>query len=72
MNCRKLILFDYDGVLVDSMPFNLKVVSAVLERMGFTDFPTAEFCRNAKCISFEAWARKIGVPESRMSEYINM
>ena len=53
------------------MPFNLKVVSTVLERMGFTDFPTIDFCRNAECISFEAWARKIGVPESRISEYIN-
>jgi len=71
LNNRKLILFDYDGVIVDSMNFNLKVVSSVLENMGFSDFPTVEFCREAECISFEAWARKIGVDESLMDEYVS-
>ena len=70
MNNRKLILFDYDGVIVDSMLLNLEVVSSVLEKLGYYDFPTIEFCRDAECISFEAWARKIGVREDQLPEYI--
>jgi phosphoglycolate phosphatase len=70
MGKRKLILFDYDGVLVDSMPFNIKVVSSVLENMGYQKFPTSEFCSEAECISFESWAHHIGMLESELPVYI--
>ena len=67
---NNLFLFDYDGVLVDSLAFNLSVVGDVLKEMGYRDFPTVEFCRDSECISFESWARKIGLPESDIPEYV--
>ena len=68
---KYLILFDYDGVLVDSMPFNLQVVSEVLSRLGYTEFPTIEYCRNADCISLEEWARRIDMADVHLAEFVS-
>lgn len=65
-----LILFDYDGVLVDSLPYNLKIVAEVLEGLGYREFPTAAYCASAECISFEEWGKRIGMSEAHYKPYL--
>ncbi len=60
---NKLILFDYDGVLVNSIICNLAVVKKVCNSLGYDVAPDVEYCRTAKCISFETWARHICMSE---------
>lgn len=60
---NKLILFDYDGVLVNSMQCNLAVVKEVCNALGYPVAPDLEYCRTARCISFESWARHICMSE---------
>ncbi len=65
-----LVLFDYDGVLVNSLSHNLKVVEEVLAELGYSDFPTVQYCRDAACISFEEWGRRIGMQEAHFEPFL--
>ena len=67
-----LAIFDYDGVIVDSMPHNLAVVRRTCERLGFSVFPDVDYCRTARCISFEEWARKIDMTEDQVVTFVRM
>ena len=68
----KLAIFDYDGVIVDSLSHNLAVVRQVCEAVGASVFPDVEYCRTARCISFEEWARHIGMTGSQTSDFVRM
>ena len=68
---RNFILFDYDGVLVDSIAFNLKAVGAAAQTLGYNEVPSAEYCRDAECISFERWARSVGMTEDHMEQFVS-
>ena len=65
-----LILFDYDGVLVDSLPYNLKVVAEVLVGLGYREFPTVAYCESAECISLEEWGKRIGMSDEHVGPFV--
>lgn len=68
---KKLIIFDYDGVVVDSMRANLEAVRNACERLGYSAFPSIEYCRTARCISFEEWARQIGMDMESLPTFLS-
>jgi phosphoglycolate phosphatase len=70
MASRNLLLFDYDGVLVDSISHNLSVVRSICQKLGFSVFPDIDYCRNAECISFEVWAKNIGMSQEVMNSFV--
>ena len=71
LDSKCLILFDYDGVLVDSLPFNLSVVAEVLSLLGYKDFPSVDYCKIADCISLEEWARRIDMAETHLEPFVS-
>ena len=70
MKSPNLIIFDYDGVLVDSLPANLQTVGNICSDLGYPVAPTPEYCRDVECISFERWADYIDMAERHRSEFV--
>ena len=66
---KHLILFDYDGVIVDSLDFTLKAISLTCERMGYDRVPTQEDIRSAENVSFDAIGTDLGIASERLQTF---
>jgi len=66
---RKLVVFDYDGVIVDSMEHNLAVAGRAAKLAGHHRVPTRQDVDRVENMSFEDVAREIGLPEEKLPAY---
>ena len=69
MNTDKVILFDYDGVLVDSLERNLAVAGEASRRLGHDIMPVKEDIVNMHIVTFEELGRIIQIPDAVLHEY---
>ena len=60
---KKLIAFDYDGVIVDSMELNRRITNEVCQRLAGTRKITQDDIENLNHMSFQEVSKVIGVPE---------
>jgi len=74
MNYRniKLIAFDFDGVLIDSLHHNIQITNAVCRKFGSIKDITAEDLQNIDQMSFENVAEFIGVPKDNFKPCLKL
>lgn len=58
---KKLILFDYDGVIADSLQHNVKIARECGKRLGFDFFPPIRDIRNMENMTFEDLGDMMGL-----------
>ncbi len=63
MHEKKLILFDYDGVIVDSLRHNVSIAMECGAQLGFESFPPLNAVRNMDHMTFEALGGLMGLTE---------
>ena len=60
---KKLIAFDYDGVIVDSMVVNRRITNHVCKKLAGTREITQADIENLNSMSFQAISKVIGIPD---------
>ena len=65
---NKLIAFDYDGVIVDSMTVNREITNEVCGRVADVRKITREDIENLDQMSFQEVAKVIGIPDEILPE----
>ncbi len=73
-NSRKLastmlLLFDYDGVIVDSFAPLLALCAAAQRELRLGRAPTPDDFRTGPNLTFDEIGRRIGIPEDRVADY---
>ncbi len=63
MKKQNLILFDYDGVLVDSLVHNVAIAEDCARKMGLDTFPSVDEIRNMDNMTFEETGLLMGFSE---------
>ena len=69
MNEKKMVLFDYDGVLVDSMSRNLIAGTQAAVRIGHNIMPVKGDVHRMREVSFEELGRIVKIPEGLLGQY---
>ena len=67
---NKLLLFDFDGVLADTMDNIISNAVLASEIMGIETTPAKEIVRTLEKMEFEEFASKIGVPYEKNAEFV--
>lgn len=67
-----LIIFDYDGVLADTLDDLLKFGQAACNRLGIDHAVTREDLNNLEVMSFATYGRACEVPEHRVDEFVDI
>lgn len=70
MQEKHLILFDYDGVIVDSLTHNVKIAKKCSEQYGFDNFPSLDDIRNMDNMTFEATGTLVGFSEEENRAFL--
>lgn len=69
MEDKKLLLFDYDGVIADSFDALLEVCVEAQAALGAGRVPTPEDFRTIENLTFDDLGRLIGLPEGQRAAY---
>jgi phosphoglycolate phosphatase-like HAD superfamily hydrolase len=69
---KKLILFDFDGVIADSMPQILKNAKKACRIIDHPCSPSAEIINNLEKMEFIEFAKKLKIPEEKLDEFVNI
>ncbi|NJC94789.1 MAG: hypothetical protein C3F07_18860 [Anaerolineales bacterium] len=65
----RLLIFDYDGVLADTLADMLRFAQATCDEMGVSHTVLASDLRDLEVMSFTTFGRACGVPEERAEEF---
>jgi len=66
---KYLIIFDYDGVIVDSLDTNLKIAARACQKIGCPVYPSQAEIERLENITFDDLGRQIGVPENKIAKF---
>jgi phosphoglycolate phosphatase len=66
---HQVIIFDFDGVLADTLDDMLDYAQQVCRQLGLDCQPTQEDLDALDHMSFDAFGRQLGVPEHKISEF---
>jgi len=66
---KYLIIFDYDGVIVDSLDTNLKIAALACQKIGYPVPPSKADIEQLENIAFDDIGRQIGVPEKKIQKF---
>ena len=66
-----LILFDFDGVLADTLDDMLNFAQAVCAELGINRIPTPEDLDALEAMSFAEYGRQLSVPPSLVDEFVS-
>lgn len=66
---KYLIIFDYDGVIVDSLDTNLKIAARACQKIGCSVHPSQAEIERLENIAFDDLGRQIGVPENKIPKF---
>ena len=64
-----LIIFDYDGVLADTLDDLLQFGQEACDRLGVNHLVTKEDLSNLEVMSFTTYGRACEVPENLVNEF---
>jgi phosphoglycolate phosphatase len=66
---KYLIIFDYDGVIADSLGTNLKIAARACQKIGCPVHPSQADIERLENIAFDDLGRQIGVPENKIPKF---
>jgi phosphoglycolate phosphatase len=66
-----LILFDFDGVLADTLDDMLKFAQAVCAELGINRIPTPADLDALETMSFVEYGKQLGVPPALLDEFVS-
>ncbi len=66
---NKLIIFDYDGVIVDSLNINLEIAKQACQAINHPIIPVRADIENLENLSFQDLGQQIGLPEDKVGEF---
>jgi phosphoglycolate phosphatase-like HAD superfamily hydrolase len=66
---KYLVIFDYDGVIVDSLDTNLKIAAQACQKIGCPVHPSQAEIERLENIAFDDLGRQIGVPENKIPKF---
>jgi phosphoglycolate phosphatase-like HAD superfamily hydrolase len=66
---KYLTIFDYDGVIVDSLDTNLQIAARAGRKMGCPVHPSQADIERLENITFDDLGRQIGVPENKILKF---
>ena len=68
---EKLVVFDYDGVIVDSLDINLGIAEQACKEIEHSIFPTKADIEQLDNLSFEDLGRQIGLSKEKSISFAN-
>jgi phosphoglycolate phosphatase len=66
---KHLVIFDYDGVIADSLDTNLKIAAQACQKIGFPAHPSQADIERMTNIAFDDLGRQIGLPENKIPKF---
>jgi phosphoglycolate phosphatase len=69
MHEKNLILFDYDGVIADSLQHNVGICKECCTRLGFDFLPPLDDIRNMENMTFEALGSLMGLTDDETDAF---
>jgi len=66
---KYLIIFDYDGVIADSLDTNLEIAALACQKIGYPVHPSQADIERLENIAFDDIGRQIGVPEIKIPKF---
>ncbi|MCS6907263.1 MAG: HAD family hydrolase [Anaerolineales bacterium] len=67
---RRTVIFDFDGVLTDTLPEMLRFSDQVCAELGYQLTTTPEDIRGLSHMSFDQLARRLGIAEALVPQYV--
>jgi phosphoglycolate phosphatase-like HAD superfamily hydrolase len=67
-----IILFDFDGVLADTLDDMLNFAKVACAQLGFPCKPTPVDLDALETMSFAEYGRQLKIPEQRLDEFVNL
>jgi phosphoglycolate phosphatase-like HAD superfamily hydrolase len=64
-----IIIFDFDGVLADSLEMMLRYSAQICEELGHPCQPTPSDLEVLENMSFDELGRRLGIPDENIAEY---
>lgn len=68
---QRIVIFDFDGVLTDTMPEMLRFSDQVCAELGYPRRTTAADIRRLPRMGFDYLARQLGIPEELVPQYVH-
>jgi phosphoglycolate phosphatase-like HAD superfamily hydrolase len=65
----RAVLFDYDGVLADTLDDMLRFAGESCAAMGFRRRPTRDDLDALETMSYPEYGRRLGIPDDRLQEF---
>lgn len=67
---EKVIIFDFDGVLADTLGIILNMGKQVSARLGYPFTPSSEDLNALEMMSFAEYGRQLGIPEQSIQAFV--
>lgn len=67
---KRLIIFDFDGVIANTLPDILENSRLASEKIGYPRLPTKEIVSHLEKMSFENLGRALEIPEDMIADFV--
>ena len=67
---NQIVLFDFDGVLADTLDDMLRFAEAVCSKLGFSRTPTLEDLDALDRMEFAEFGRRLELPEDKIQDFV--
>lgn len=68
---QRIVIFDFDGVLTDTMPQMLRFSDQVCAELGYARRTTPADIRGLPHMGFDHLARQLGIPQELIPQYVH-
>lgn len=68
---KKVLIFDFDGVLADSLAPMLRYANKVCQEMGFPCVPTQKDLEALETMEFSKFGMQLGIPPEKIDEFVS-
>ena len=68
---KKVLIFDFDGVIADSLAPMLRYAEQVCQELGFPCHPTKKDLESLERMEFSEFGRQLGIPEDKIEIFVS-
>jgi phosphoglycolate phosphatase len=68
---QKVLIFDFDGVIADSLAPMLQYAEQVCQELGFPCHPTKKDLESLERMEFSEFGRQLGIPEDKIDIFVS-
>jgi phosphoglycolate phosphatase-like HAD superfamily hydrolase len=68
---KKVLIFDFDGVLADSLDLMLLYAKQVCDEMGYPCVPTQHDLEALEIMEFSKYGMQLGIPPEKIDEFVS-